>query len=88
MKKVLDLNFRFIRLRSIDAVTVIGKRRGVSKPKTEDRRPKTEDRRPKTEDRRPKTEDQRPKTWKSIKLNVLKFFFRQQNIEIIRVLVL
>ena len=74
MKKVLDLNFRFIRLRPIDAVTVIGKRMGVSKPKTEDRRPKTKDR--------------RPKTWKSIKLNVLKFFFRQQNIEIIRVLVL
>ena len=50
MKKVLDLNFRFIRLRPIDAVTVIGKRMGVSKPKTEDLRPKTEDRRPKTED--------------------------------------
>ena len=74
MKKVLDLNFRLIRSRPIYAVTVIGKRRGVSKPKTEDRRPKTK--------------DQRPKNWKSIKLNVLKFFFRQQNIEVIRVLVL
>ena len=31
--------------------------RGVSKPKTEDRRPKTEDRRPKAEGRRPKAED-------------------------------
>ena len=50
MKKVLDLNFRLIRSRPIYAVTVIGKRRGVSKPKTEDRRPKTEDQRPKTEE--------------------------------------
>ena len=48
MKKVLDLNFRLIESRPIYAVTVIGKRRGVSKPKTEDRQ--TEDQRPKTEE--------------------------------------